>query len=79
MASFDILMQMFCKLQQGKMEKMTLYLTQLEGALNVGQQEYPMMLNPCEVQKHIRNFLFHGLCKQLHNSMHYLYNDTKIT
>ena len=35
MASFDILMQNFYKLQQGKTEKVMLYVTQLEGALNM--------------------------------------------
>ena len=34
MASFDILMQNFYKLQQGKTEKLTVHVTQLEGVLN---------------------------------------------
>ena len=79
MASFDILIQIFYKLQQGKVEKVTLYVTQLEGALNVVQQEYLMMLSASEVQQHLRDFLFHGLCKQLHDSMCYLYDDMRIT
>ena len=33
-----------------KMEKVTLHVTQLDGALNVLQQEYPKMLNGSEVQ-----------------------------
>ena len=78
MASFDILMQDFYELQQGKTEKVTLYVTQLEGALDVIQQEYPMMLSTGEVQQHLRDHLFHGICKQLYDSMHYLY-DLSIT
>ena len=42
--SFDILMQNVYKLQLGKVEKVTLFVTQLEVAVNVVQQEYPMML-----------------------------------
>ena len=34
--------------------------------------------NTREVQKHFRYHLFHGLCKQLHDSMCYLYEDTRI-
>ena len=47
------------------------YVNQLEGALNAVQQECPAMLSLSEVQKHLRDHLFHGLCKQLPNSMHY--------
>ena len=45
MASFNILMQTFCKLQQGKMENMTLHVTWLEGVLNVVQQEYLLIMS----------------------------------
>ena len=37
-ASFDVLMQNFYKLQQGRMEKVPVYVTQLEGLLNAVQQ-----------------------------------------
>ena len=56
-----------------------LYVIQLEGAQNVVQQEYPMMLRMSDVQEHLRDCLFCGLCKQLHNSMPYLYDDMRIT
>ena len=72
-------MQNFYKLQQGRTEKVTLYVTQLEGALNAVQQEYPRMLSVNEVQQHLRDRLFHGLHKQLRDSMHYLYDDVWIT
>ena len=77
LASFNILMQNFYKLQQGKTEKVLVYVTHLEGALNTVQQEYPMMLSMGKVQKHLRD-LFHGLCKQVHDSIHYLYGDLGI-
>ena len=61
------------------MEKVTLYVTHLEGAMNAVQHEYVTMLSASEVQQHLRDHLFHGFHKQLCNSMHYLYNDMRIT
>ena len=37
-----------------------------------------MMLSASKVQQHLRDWLFHGLHKQLCNSMHYLYDDMRI-
>ena len=51
-AFFDILMQNFYKLQQGKSEKVTVYVTQLERALNACQQEYPKILSMSKVPTH---------------------------
>ena len=59
------------------MEKVTLYDTLLEGTLNAVQQECLTVLSTNEVQKHLS--LFHGLHKKLHDSMHYLYDDMRIT
>ena len=36
------------------------------------------MLNMTEVQKHLMDCLFYGHCKQLHDSMHYMYDDPRI-
>ena len=58
-ASFDVLMQNFYKLQWGKIEKVPVYVTQLEGVLNAVQQEYHNMLSAGKVQKHLRDCLFH--------------------
>ena len=77
-ASFYILMQNLYKLQQGKTEKVPVYFTHLEGEQNVVQQEYPTMLSMGKVQKYLRDHLFHGLHKQLHDSMCYLYDDLRI-
>ena len=74
-ASFDIWMKKNYKLQQNQLEKVTLYVTQLEGALNAVQHEYPLMLSASEVQQHLRECLH----KQLHDSMCYLCDDTRIT
>ena len=49
-ACFDILMQNIYKLQQGKTEKVMLYVTQLDGAWNTLQQEYLTMMSVREVQ-----------------------------
>ena len=59
-ASFDILMQNFYKLTQGKTEKVPVYVTFLEGVLNVVQQEYPTMLSVSKVQQHLRDVSFIG-------------------
>ena len=56
-----------------------LYITQLEGALNAVWQEYLTILSASEVQQHLMYWFFMGLHKQLHNSMNYLYDDTRIT
>ena len=58
--SFNILMQNFYKLQQARMDRVPAVVTWLEGVLNVVQQEHPHRLN-AEVQKHLRDNLFHGL------------------
>ena len=71
-------MQKFYKLQQGKTEKVTVYVIQLEGAPNAVQQEYPTMLSVSKVHKKVRDHLFHGIHKQLHDSMCYFYDDTRI-
>ena len=74
MASFDVLMQIFISYNMVRWEKVTLYVTNWRGAQNVVQQEYLMMLSASEVQQHIRDCLFHGLYKQLCDSMCYLYD-----
>ena len=78
-ASIDILLQNFYKVQQGRAEKVMLYETHLEGALNAVQQEYLMMLSASEVKQHLRNWLLHRIHKQLQDSMCYLHDDTRIT
>ena len=72
-------MQNFYNLKQGRTEKVTLYVTNWRGALNVVQQEYPTMLSANEVQQLLMDQSFLGLCKQLQDSMCYLYKDARIT
>ena len=43
------------------------------------QQEYLTMLSVNEVQQYLRDRLFHGLHKQLRDSMCYLYDAARIT
>ena len=77
--SFDILMQNFYKLQQGRTEAVTLHVAQLKETLNVIQQEYLTVLSINEVQQNLRDRLFDGLCKQLRDLMWYLYDDARRT
>ena len=60
MASFNILMQYFYRLQQVKTERVPAYVTHMEGALSTIQKDYPYMLSPAELQNHY-DFL-HYLC-----------------
>ena len=78
MASFNILMQNFYKLQQGKTEKVKLYVNQCERALNAVHHEYLTMLSVSKVKKYLRYCLIYVPCKQLCNSMCYLYDVTRI-
>ena len=77
-ALFNVFMQNFYKLQQENMEKVPVYVTQFEGALNAVQQEYPNILNADKIHKHLRDCLFHGLHKQLCKSMYYPYDDQRV-
>ena len=48
------------------------------GSTECGSARKPSTLSVGKVQKHLRDHLFHEQCKQLCNSMHYLYNDPGI-
>ena len=76
--SFNILMQYFYKMQQRMTEKVPVYVTHLEGTLNVVQQEYPAMLSMSKFQRQQRDHLFHNFHMHFCNSMCYLYDDPRI-
>ena len=57
---------------------MPVFITRLEGALDADQQEHLHMLGAVEIQKHLRDCLFHGLWKSLYDSLCYLYGDSKV-
>ena len=66
-ASFNILMKYFYRLQQSKTERVPAYVIHLEGVLNVIQKDFPYMLSLAEVQNHLCDQLFHHLKRSLHD------------
>ena len=60
------------------MDKVLVHITQLKGVPNVFQQEYLNMLSAGKVQKDLRDSASHGLHKQLCDSLHYLYDDSRL-
>ena len=54
-ASFDIIMQTFYRLQQAKTERIPVYITHLKEVLNVVWQNHPHMLSVAEIQSHLHD------------------------
>ena len=73
-ASFDILMQNFYKFTQGNNEKVPSFATRLEGTLNQIQLQCPGRVMDLKVQQHLKDCLFHGVCKHICDSVQYLYS-----
>ena len=74
MASFDVLVQNFYMVMQGSHEKVPSFATRLEGTLNQIRLQCPGMVTDLEVQQHLKDCLFHGVCKHICNSVQYLYS-----
>ena len=74
MASFDILMQNFYKVTQGNNEKVPYFTTRLEGTLNQIKLQCLRRMMDLEAQQHLKDCLFHGVCKHICNSICYLYS-----
>ena len=53
-ASFDVLMQSFCKTSQDCNEKIPAYTTRIEGALNQIRLKYPDRFDSAAVKGHLR-------------------------
>ena len=73
-ASFDILMENFYKVTQGNKEKVLSSTMRLEGTLNQIQLQCPRRMTDLEAQQHLKDHLFHGVCKHIHDSIWYLYS-----
>ena len=72
--SFDILMQNFYKVTQGNNEKVPSFAMWLEGNLNQIQLQCPGRMTVLEAQQHLKDCLFHGVCKHICDSILYLYS-----
>ena len=73
-ASFDILMQNFYRVTQGNHEKVPSFAMRLEGNLNQFRLQWPGRMTDLEVQQHLKDCLFHGVCKHIWDSIRYLYS-----
>ena len=78
-ASFDVLMQNFYKVTQGNNEKVPSFTTMLEGTLNKIWLKCPGRIADCEVACHLKDQLFHRVCKHIRDSIRYLHGNPKTT
>ena len=58
---------------QGNYERVPSFATRLEGALNQIKLQCPGRVTDLEVQQHLKDHLFHGVCKHIWDSIKYLY------
>ena len=79
MASFDVLVQNFYKVTQGNHEKVPYFTTKLEGTLNQIQLKCPRRIVDCKVACHLKDWLFHGVCKHIRDSIRYLHSNPETT
>ena len=67
-------MQNFYKITHGNNEKVPSFATRLEGTLNQIQLQCHRWMTAMEVQQHLKDYLFHGVHKHIHDSISYLYS-----
>ena len=76
--SFDMSMQNFYKISQGK-EKVSSFMTKLEGTLDQIRIQCPSRIAAREVPGHLKDCLFHGVKKHIRDSVRYLYSNPQTT
>ena len=79
MASFDVLMQNIYKVTQGNHEKVPSFNMRLEGTLNQIRLKCPRRIADQEVSWHLKDQLFHGVCKHIRDFIRYLYSNPETT
>ena len=79
MASFNVLMQNFYKVAQGNHEKVPSFSTRLEGTLNQIWLKCPGRIVDCKVACHLKDLLFHGVCKHIGDSIRYVHSNPETT
>ena len=75
MESFDVLMQNFYKVTQGNHEKVPSFTTRLEGTLYQIRLKFPGWIAVCKMTWHLKNWLFHGVHKNIRDSIRYLHSN----
>ena len=78
-ALFNVLMQNFYKVTQGNHEKVPSFTTRLEGTLNQFRLKCPRMIADHKVVCHLKDRLFHGVCKHIRDSIRYLHSNPETT
>ena len=72
-------MQNFYKVTQGNNEKVPSFTARLEGTLNQIQLKCLRRIVDWEVACHIKDWLFHGVCKHIRDSIRYLHSNPETT
>ena len=72
---FDMLIQNLYKVTQSNHEKVPSFATRLEGTLNQIRLQCLRRITDQEVQKHLKDYLFHGVWKHIRDSICYLYSN----
>ena len=78
-ALFDVLMQNFYKVIQGNHQEVPSFTTRLEGTLNQIRLQCPRRITDLEVQQHLKDCPFHGVCKHIRDSIRYVYSNPRTT
>ena len=78
-ALFDVLMQNFYKATQGNHKKVPSFTTRLEGTLNQIWLKCSRRIVAHTVACHLKDWLFHGVCKHIRNSIRYLQSNPETT
>ena len=78
-ALFDVLMQNFYKVMQGNHEKVPSFTMRLEGTLNQTRLQCPGRITNRQLQQHLKDCLFHWICKHIRDSIWYLYSNPMTT
>ena len=78
-ASFNVHMQNFYKVTQGNHEKVPSFTTRLEGTLNQIGLKCPSSIVDHKVACHLKDQLFHGVWKQIRDSIRYLHSNPETT
>ena len=72
-------MQNFYNVTQGNHKKVHSFATRLEGILNQIRLQCPGRVTNLEIQQHLKDCLFHGVCKHIRDSIRYLYGNPRTT
>lgn len=78
-APYAVMMKSFFGVQQGKGEKVSAYVTRLEGILAEIRTEHPMRMTEAEARQSLEDVFFRGMKKTLKDSLRYLFDTPGIT